>query len=89
MAPSTEKIKVTHTLTRHTHSRVRELVQRGEVKDVSAFIEQAVEQALREHKLRNLALELEAFEDPDYAAEVARLGEEGMEDLRVELNRRG
>ncbi len=85
----TEKVKVTHTLTRGTRDRMRALVQRGEVKDASAFIEQAVEAALREHKLQNLALELEAFEDAGHAAEVARLGDEGLEDIAAELGKRG
>lgn len=84
-----EKVKVTHTLTRHTRDRVRDLVRQGAVKDASAFIEQAVEEALRAHKLRHLALELEAFDDPALVAEVARSGDEGLEDIRAELAARG
>lgn len=72
-----------HILTRQTRDRVRDLVRQGAVKDASAFIEQAVEEALRVHKLRHLALELEAFEDPEHRAEVARLGDDGLEDIQA------
>lgn len=83
-----DKVKVTHTLTRHTRDRVRDLVRQGEVRDASAFIEQAVEAALHEYKMRNLALELEAFEDDEYAAHIAQMGDDGLEDLRTELSKR-
>jgi Arc/MetJ-type ribon-helix-helix transcriptional regulator len=85
----TAKIKVTHTLTRGTHHRMRELVERGEARDVSAFIEQAVLQALDAQKMRTLQLELEAFDDLAYTSELARFGNVGFEDLATELARRG
>ncbi len=84
-----EKVKVTHTLTRSTHHRVRELVEQGEARDVSAFIEQAILQALEHHKMRTLQLELEAFDDSAYVEEVARFGNTGFEDIATELRSRG
>jgi Arc/MetJ-type ribon-helix-helix transcriptional regulator len=83
-----EKVKVTHTFTRRTRDRVRELVSLGEVKDASAFIEQAVEAALHKHKMKHLALELEAFDDPSFVEDVARLGDDGLEDIHAELSGR-
>lgn len=40
---------------------------------------------LPEHKLRQLALELEVFEDSEYTAGVGRRGNEELEDVAVEL----
>lgn len=83
-----EKVKVTHTLTRRTHDRLRELVVRGEIRDASSFIEEALEASLRERKLRQLALELEAYEDPALVADTVRRGDEGIGDVAAELRRR-
>ncbi|NJK44294.1 MAG: hypothetical protein HC933_08425, partial [Pleurocapsa sp. SU_196_0] len=76
------KIKVTHTLKRRTHDAVRSLVARGAARDVSSFIEAALERALAEEKRSHLQLELEAFEDESYREEIERLGDTGFEDLQ-------
>ena len=79
---SLEKVKVTHTLTRRTRDEVRQLVAQGVAKDASDFIERALEQALHAEKLKHLELELEAFDDPEYRAQIAKFGDTGLEDLQ-------
>jgi hypothetical protein len=48
----------------------------------------ALEQAqiLKTKKFEQLDLELEAFDDPEYAAQIAKLGDTGLEDLKPFLN---
>lgn len=77
-----EKVKVTHTLTRRTRDEVHQLVAQGVAKDASDFIERALEQALHEEMLKHLDLELEAFDDPEYCAEIAKFGDTGLEDIQ-------
>ncbi len=43
-------------------------------------------QASRTERLEHLELELEAFDDPEYAAEIAKFGDTGLEDLQPFLN---
>jgi hypothetical protein len=39
-------------------------------------------QLLQAERLKHLELELEAFDDPDYAAQIAKFGDTGFEDLK-------
>lgn len=76
------KVKVTHSLSKATHEAVSSLVTQGKARDVSSFIEAALQQALLNRQLDHLKLELEAFDDPGYHAEIAALGNSGLEDLQ-------
>lgn len=76
------KVKVTHTLRKKTHEAIRALVAVGKVSDVSSFIEDAVNKALQEQERLHLQLELEAFENAEYRAEVATYGNTGLEDIQ-------
>jgi Arc/MetJ-type ribon-helix-helix transcriptional regulator len=80
-----EKVKVTHTLEKKTRDAVKALVEKGEVKDASAFIEEAVQKALQEQKLKQLALELEAFDNPDLVTLTIKDSEDGMADMATGL----
>lgn len=82
------RVKVTHTLSRATRERLRDLVERGEVRDASAAIEEALTDYLRRRKLERLRLELEAFDDEAFAADVARATDEGIEDVAQQLRSR-
>ena len=39
-------------------------------------------QASKTERLEHLELELEAFDDPEYVAQVAKFGDNGLEDLQ-------
>lgn len=84
---SVQKVKVTHTLEKQTHEALRSLVASGVAKDVSSYIESAVKKALAEQEQQHLELELEAFNDPEYCAEVAQFGDTGLEDLQPFLEK--
>ena len=43
-------------------------------------------QAAQTEKLEQLYLELDAFDDPEYAALIAKFGDTGLEDLQPFLN---
>jgi Arc/MetJ-type ribon-helix-helix transcriptional regulator len=71
MAPR-ESIKVTYSLPEPLVEKIRSVVSEGAAPSYSAFVERALEEALRTESERRLANELaEAARDPLFLADIA------------------
>ena len=84
-----ENVKVTYSLPEHLVEKIRSAVSEGAAPSYSAFVERALEEALRSESERRLAGELaEAAQDPLFLADIAEAARD-FEHADAELDRGG
>ena len=90
MAPAArDNVKVTYSLPEHLVESIRSVVSEGAAPSYSAFVEKALEEALRRERELRLARELaEAAKDPLFLADIADVTRD-FEHTDAELDRGG
>ena len=84
-----DNVKVTYSLPEHLVEKIRSAVSEGAAPSYSAFVERALEEALRSESERRLAGELaEAAQDPLFLADIAEAARD-FEHADAELDRGG